>query len=63
MAATVRVTATRIMKSQLGVSGSSGSFVQGLTLAHFRAQLERFLWNTGCAQGLCSPCEGVLGGV
>ena len=23
---------------------------------HFSAQLERFLWDRGCAQGLCSPC-------
>jgi len=22
---------------------------QGLTLAHFKAQLERFLWDRGCA--------------
>jgi hypothetical protein len=24
-------------------------FNQGLTLAHFSAQLERFLWDRGCA--------------
>ena len=29
---------------------------QGLTLVHFSAQLERFLWDRGYAQGLCSPC-------
>ena len=29
---------------------------QGLTLGHFSAQLERFLWDRGCAWGLCSPC-------
>jgi len=29
---------------------------QGLALAHFSAQLQRFLWDRGCAQGLCSPC-------
>ena len=34
---------------------------QGLTLAHFRAQLERFVWDRGCAQGLCSPRKGVYG--
>ena len=28
----------------------------GLTLVHFSAELERFLWDRGCAQGLCSPC-------
>jgi len=31
------------------------------------AQLERSVWNRGCAERLCSPCEGrirgVLGGV
>jgi hypothetical protein len=26
---------------------------QGLTLVHFSAQLERFLWDRGCAYGLC----------
>ena len=31
---------------------------QGLTLDHFPAQLERFLWDRGCAWGLFSPCEG-----
>jgi hypothetical protein len=25
---------------------------QGLTLVHLSAQLERFLWDRGCAQGL-----------
>jgi len=29
---------------------------QGRTLVHFSAQLERFLLDLGCAQGLCSPC-------
>ena len=29
---------------------------QGLTLVHFSAQLERFVWDSGCAQGWCSPC-------
>jgi hypothetical protein len=28
---------------------------QGLTLVHCSAQLERFLWEWGCAKGLCSP--------
>jgi hypothetical protein len=42
--------------------GSTGSATavyttaaQGLTLVHFSAQLERFLWDRGCAWGLCSP--------
>jgi len=30
-------------------------FGQGLTLVHFSAQLERFLWDRVCVQGLCSP--------
>jgi len=35
---------------------------QGLTLVHFSAQLERFVWDRGCAQGLCSPCRGGVRG-
>ena len=31
---------------------------QWLTLVHFSAQLERFVWDRVCAQGLCSPCKG-----
>ena len=35
---------------------------QGLTLVHFSAQLERFLWDRGCAYGSCSPRQvGVRG--
>ena len=38
---------------------------QELTLVHFSAQLERFVWDRGCAQGLCSPysgwCRGCVG--
>ena len=33
---------------------------QGFTLVHFSAQLERFVWDRGCAQGFCSPCQGGL---
>jgi len=29
---------------------------QGLTLVHFSARLERFVWDRGCAEGLCGPC-------
>ena len=29
---------------------------QGLTLVHFSAQLERFVWDRECTQRLCSPC-------
>jgi len=29
---------------------------QGLTLVHCSAQFERFVWDTGCAWGMCSPC-------
>jgi hypothetical protein len=35
-----------------GITGAG----QGLTLVHFSAQLERFLWDRGCSQGLSSPC-------
>jgi len=35
---------------------------QGLTLVHFAAQLERFVWDMGCAQGLCSPYQGGVRG-
>jgi len=35
---------------------------QGLTLVHISAQLERFVWDRGCAQGLCSPYEGGVRG-
>jgi hypothetical protein len=35
---------------------------QGLTLVHFSAQLERFLWDRGCAYGLCCPCSGGVRG-
>ena len=35
---------------------------QGLTLVHVSAQLERFLWQWGCALGLCSPCQGGVKG-
>jgi hypothetical protein len=36
---------------------------QGLTLVHFSSQLERFLWDRGCAQGSCSPCLGGVKGL
>ena len=40
------------------------SLWQGLTLVHFLAQLERFVWDRGCTEGLCSPCcGGVRGGL
>ena len=29
---------------------------QGLTLVHILAQRKRFVWDRGCAWGLCSPC-------
>jgi hypothetical protein len=34
------------------------AIVHGLTPVHFSAQLERFVWERGCAQGLCSPLQG-----
>jgi len=33
-------------------NSSSVTTHQGLTLVHFSAQLERFPWDRGCAQGL-----------
>ena len=38
-------------KSQVGSTPG-----QGLTLVHNSARLERFYWDRGRAQGLCSPC-------
>jgi hypothetical protein len=32
------------------------AFNQGLTLVQFSAQLERLVWDRGCAEGLCSHC-------
>ena len=29
---------------------------QGLTLVHSSAQLEHFVWDRGCPEGLCSTC-------
>ena len=34
------------------------TYEQGLTLVHFSAQLERFLWDKGCMQGLFRWCVG-----
>jgi len=37
---------------------------QGLTLVHFSAQLERFVWDRGCARRDCvARVKGVLGAV
>ena len=36
---------------------------QGLTLLHFSAQLERFVWNRGVRMGWCSSCEGGVWGL
>jgi len=33
----------------------SAAAAQGLAFVHFSAQLERCVWDRGCAQGLCSP--------
>ena len=35
---------------------SASPQMQGLTLVHFSAQLERFVQDRGCTEGLCSPC-------
>ena len=35
---------------------------QGLTLIHFSAQLERFVWNRGCIQGGVRGCSGGIRG-
>jgi hypothetical protein len=35
---------------------------QGLTLVHFSACLDRFVWDKGCAQVFCRPCQGGGGG-
>jgi hypothetical protein len=44
------------------IDGGGGGEGQGLTLVNFSAQLERFLWDRGCAEGLCSPCYGSVWG-
>jgi len=42
------------LEAELGNNNGkrSGGGGQGLTLVHFSAQLERFVWDRGCAQGL-----------
>jgi hypothetical protein len=42
---------------------SSSPPEQGLTLVHFSAQLERFLWYMGCVEGLFRGCLGGVWGV
>jgi hypothetical protein len=39
----------------VNVNVNPGGDWQGLTLVHFSAQLEHFVWDRGCAQGLCTP--------
>jgi len=34
---------------------------QGLTLVHFSAQLERFVWDRGARKGCVARVEGMLG--
>jgi len=49
----------RISKVHVGAAVSQqpqDTGVQGLTLVHFSAQLEPFVWDRESAQGLCSPC-------
>jgi len=49
--------------SRLALStGTLGREGQGLTLVHFSAQLERFVWDRGYAEWLCNLCEGVVRG-
>jgi len=36
-------------------SAADSTSRQGLTVVHFSAQLERFVWDRGCMLGLCSP--------
>ena len=48
------------VRSTAAASTSGGD--HGLTLVHFSAQLERFVWDRGCASGLCSPCQGGVWG-
>jgi len=37
------------MSTHARLTGTHAASFQGLTLVHFSAQLERFLWNRGCA--------------
>jgi hypothetical protein len=40
-----------------------GPWGQGLTLVHFSAQLERFVWDRGARRDCVARIKGVLGGV
>jgi len=39
---------------------SSAAMIQGLTLVHFSAERDRFLWDRGCGWNLCWVCSGVV---
>jgi len=51
---------------ELSTDGFAYAADQGLTLLHFSAQLQRFLWDRGCIQGCLGgvyPVSGGIGGV
>ena len=52
----------KVWRGGLARPGGS-SLGQGLTFVHLPAKLERFVWDRGCAEGLCSRIKGVLEGV
>ena len=52
---TLRYCAVRTLPPFVICAKSCSSMSQGLTLVHFSAQLERSVWDGGCAQGLRSP--------
>ena len=41
------------------VAACADAVRQGLTLVHFSAPCQRFLWYRECIQGLCKGCLGV----
>jgi len=47
--------ALEALEHQLGTSHLPEMVYGRGLLVHFSAQLEHFVWDRGCAQGLCSP--------
>jgi len=56
-------TSTSLVTTSLNIAlRFSSSRKQGLTLVHFSAQLERFLWDRGARRGCVARVKGVLRG-
>jgi hypothetical protein len=52
-----------LMEMKLALASLAVALAQGLTLVHFPAQLERFLWDMGARRGCVVRVKGVLWGV